>query len=42
MRTKARSLKSGAAVPSASEVAAYNANLPAETPVCAIVEAAGP
>jgi hypothetical protein len=35
-------LKSGAAVPSASETAAYNANLPAGTGVCSIVEAPGP
>lgn len=34
-------LKSGFAYPTASETAAYNANLPPGTPVCAIVEAPG-
>jgi RHS repeat-associated protein len=35
-------LKSGYAVPSAAETAAYYANLPAGTGVCSIVEAPGP
>jgi hypothetical protein len=35
-------LKSGAALPTASETAAYNANLPPGTGTCSIVEAPGP